>query len=379
MCARAGSTAANTHSPVQSTHGARIPAPRPRDGGAAAAQSSHDHESPHHGLGAVAPPLRNRDVGHESPPHGECTVRGVASLLSRVLLQEDLHFLLTNRIPRRYATLLMGWYSQIESERLTRASIAVWRLFAGDLALHEARTPRFRSLQECFVRELRQGARPIDPDPGVIVSPCDAEVGACGPIRGTEVFQAKGFPYRLEDLLPDRALAERHRNGIFVTLRLKSSMYHRFHAPCDCRVERVVYVSGDTWNVHPIALRRVEQLFCKNERAVVDLVLPDPGQALTLVPVAAILVAGIKLRCLDEVLDLRYRGPNVLPCNASFRKGDELGHFQSGSTILVFASGGFELCDGVAQGAILRAGRPLLRRPARPPGAPAPPIEGASP
>ena len=64
-------------------------------------------------------------------------------------------------------------------------------------------------------------------------------------------------------------LVEAHRNGRYVTLRLTSSMYHRFHAPHDCRVEQVIYISGDTWNVNPIALRRVERLFCKNERAVV--------------------------------------------------------------------------------------------------------------
>lgn len=290
----------------------------------------------------------------------------MASLLSRVLLQEDINFLLTNRIPRRYATLLMGWFSRIESEPLARASIAVWRLFADDLDLGEARETRFRSLHECFVRELKPGARPPDPDPAVIASPCDAVVGACGRVRGTEVIQAKGFPYTLQDLLADPALVERHRDGMFVTLRLRSSMYHRFHAPCDCRVERVVYVSGDTWNVNPIALRRVEKLFCKNERAVIDLVLPEPDQALTLVPVAAILVAGIKLHCLGEVLDLRYRGPNVLSCDASYKKGDELGYFQSGSTILVLASGGFELCDAVTTGAVLRAGQPLLRRPGAP-------------
>ena len=78
-------------------------------------------------------------------------------------------------------------------------------------------------------------------------------VGACGRIEGTTVFQAKGFPYELKDLIPDASLLAKYRDGLFVTLRLKSSMYHRFHAPLDCRVQKLTYVSGDTWNVNPIA------------------------------------------------------------------------------------------------------------------------------
>jgi phosphatidylserine decarboxylase len=286
---------------------------------------------------------------------------GVAAVLTRVLLQEDINFLLTNRIPRRYATIFMGWFSRIEVPWVRRLSLAAFRFFADDLELDEARDADFRSLHDCFIRELKAGARPIDEDPGVVVSPCDAIVGAFGQIRGRQLVQAKGFPYTLTDLLGDEALVKRHEDGMFVTLRLKSNMYHRFHAPCAGRVSEVVYVSGDTWNVNPIALRRVERLFCKNERAVIDLETGGEGQAITLVPVAAILVAGIKLHFLDDVLDLRYRGKNRIGCDATFEKGDELGYFQSGSTIILFATGGFSFCEGVVEGARIRVGEPLLR------------------
>jgi phosphatidylserine decarboxylase len=283
--------------------------------------------------------------------------------LARFFLQEDLNFLLTNRIPRRQATLFMGWFSRIESPLLARLSIAVWRLFADDLRLDEATRTDFASLHECFVRELRPGSRPVDPDPDVVVSPCDAIVGAFGRIDGTQVFQAKGFPYTLLDLLGDPALAERHRDGIYVTLRLKANMYHRFHAPVDARIERVRYLSGDTWNVNPIALKRVEKLFCKNERAVVELGLPGSGEALTLVPVASILVASIKLHAVDGVFDLRYDGPRDIGLDdVSVAKGQELGFFQSGSTIILFASGPFAFSSAVREGATVRVGQALLRR-----------------
>ena len=192
----------------------------------------------------------------------------VRSQLLRLLEQEDINFLLTNRIPRRLATQFMGWFSRIEQPLVRDVSIAVWRLFS-DLDLQEAKQTQFRSMHDCFTRELKTGARPIDGRPDILVSPCDAIVGACGSIAGTELYQAKGFPYSLDDLLGDRDLVAAHRNGCYATLRLTSSMYHRFHAPHDCRIEQVIYISGDTWNVNPIALKRVERLFCRNERAVV--------------------------------------------------------------------------------------------------------------
>ncbi len=285
-----------------------------------------------------------------------------ASLIARIVQQEDLNFLLTNRIPRRYLTLFVGWLSRIENRWVASACIAVWRRFS-DLDLSDARQTRFRSLKACFTRELLPGARPIDPDPAVLTSPSDAIVGAHGRISAETVLQAKGFPYPLLDLLGDPELVRYYRGGSYVTLRLTSSMYHRFHAPTDVRVEQVSYVSGDTWNVNPIALSRVERLFCKNERAIIRCRLPESGELLTLVPVAAILVASIRLHFLDVLLHLRYRGPNVIPCDVPLRKGEEMGWFEHGSTIIVFAPPGFGLCQNIRDGDRIRMGQPLLRVP----------------
>jgi phosphatidylserine decarboxylase len=288
------------------------------------------------------------------------TIRSLISVLSQ---QEDLNFLLTNRVPRAALTRLMGWLSKIEQPVIRDLSIACWRLFS-DLDLSEARTTSFRSLHDCFTRELKPGLRPPDPDPSIVVSPCDAIIGAHGRIQDTELFQIKGAPYSLQDLLGDSELVKQHHNGRFVTLRLTSSMYHRFHAPHDCRVERVIFVHGDVWNVNPIALKRVERLFCKNERAVLQMRLAT-GEALTLVPVAAILVASIRLHFIDVTLNAQTRGPTAFPCDASVRKGEELGWFEHGSTIIVLAPDDFEFCDNVVESARIKAGQPLMRKAVR--------------
>jgi phosphatidylserine decarboxylase len=286
----------------------------------------------------------------------------VRSAFLSILQQEDLNFLLTNRIPRRLATRFMGWFSRIEQPLVRDLSIGVWRFLSG-LDLSEAKKTQFRSMHDCFIRELKDGARPIDVDPVVLVSPCDAIVGASGAIAGTALLQIKGFPYTLQDLLGGSGLVDAHRDGRYVTLRLTSSMYHRFHAPHDCRVEQLTYISGDTWNVNPIALKRIEKLFCKNERAVLRTRLAAGGHLVTLVPVAAVLVASIRLRFLDAPLDLTHRGPDVIACDARFAKGEEMGWFEHGSTIVLLTPDGFSLCENVREGSVIRMGEPLMRLP----------------
>jgi phosphatidylserine decarboxylase len=279
----------------------------------------------------------------------------------RILEREDINFLLTNRIPRHLATQFIGWLSQIEHPLVRDLSIATWRLFT-DVDLTEAKKTKFASLHDCFIRELKDGARPVDGRPEILVSPCDAIVGSFGTVDGNRLYQTKGFPYALDDLLCDQALIDAYRNGRYVTLRLTSSMYHRFHAPHDGRVDQVIYISGDTWNVNPIALKRIERLFCKNERAILRISLPN-GQMVTLVAVAAILVASIRLHCLSGLLNSAYQGPNIFTCDSRFRKGDELGWFQHGSTIVLFAPDGFSFCDNVCEGETIRVGQPLMQLP----------------
>jgi phosphatidylserine decarboxylase len=283
----------------------------------------------------------------------------VRTLISQVAGQENLNFLLTNRIPRRWLTLLVGRISRIRHPWVRGTSIAIWKLFS-DLDLSEARETHFDSLHDCFTRELKEGARPIDANPDVVTSPCDGIIGASGRVQDGTVLQAKGFPYTVADLVGDPELADRYRNGSYVTLRLTSSMYHRFHAPHDLRVERVTYISGDTWNVNPIALKRIERLFCKNERAAIECRLERTGALLTLVPVAAILVASIRLRFLDVRLHLKYQGPNRIDCNARLGKGEEMGWFEHGSTIIVFAPPGVSLSERWKSGDVIRVGQPLF-------------------
>src|SRR5262245_24806063 len=99
------------------------------------------------------------------------------ALIGKITQQEELNFLLTNRIPRRLITQFMVWFSKIENPLIRDLSIGTWKLFS-DLDLREAKRSDFRSMHDCFTRELKENARTVDPDPSVLTSPCDAIVGA---------------------------------------------------------------------------------------------------------------------------------------------------------------------------------------------------------
>jgi phosphatidylserine decarboxylase len=287
------------------------------------------------------------------------TIRAVITGLTE---NERLNFFLTNRIPRRTLTRFMGWFSKIEQPLIRDGSLAVFKLFCAP-NLAEAKNPSFRSLHDCFIRELRDGARTIDRTGNVLVSPCDGILGATGPVRDNTLLQVKGSPYTLHELVRAPELVAHYRHGTYVTLRLTAGMYHRFHAPFDGRVGRVMHIPGDAWNVNPPALKRIDRLYCRNERAVLGLQLDCDQRPVTLVAVAAVLVAGIRLRFLDLPFERNGDRPTLMPCTARFQKGDELGWFEHGSTILVLAPPGYRLCDNVADGGLIRMGQPLLLCP----------------
>lgn len=284
------------------------------------------------------------------------------ALLARLADNDGLNFLLTNRIPRRSLTRFVGWLAKIEQPLVRDLSIAAWRQFS-DLDLSEARKTRFRSLHDCFIRELKDGARPIDMRPDVLTSPCDAIVGASGRIEDGVMLQVKGSTYALEELVREPALVADFRRGTYVTLRLTASMYHRFHAPHDVRVENVRHIAGDTWNVNPPTLKRISRVFCRNERAVLRVSLARTGHRIALVPVAAILVAGLKLRFMDMPADRRHSEPWVRDCDVELAKGEEMGWFEHGSTIIVLAPPGFSLAPIAVEGGGIRMGEPLMHLP----------------
>ena len=281
--------------------------------------------------------------------------------LARLGTLEGVNFLLTNRIPRIFVTRLMGRLSKCQNPALVSFMLWIWSAFT-PLDLSEAAPGEYKSLRDIFTRRLRPGARPINPEARYLISPCDGILGEFGRISHGQLFQAKGMPYALEELLNDQRVAQEFEGGTYVTLRLTSVMYHRFHAPRDCVIEEVVHHQGDTWNVNPPALARIRSLYCRNERAVIRCADTADGRHFILVPVAAISVAGLRIHAIPFLLNVDYRGQRRFRCAEMISRGDELGWFEHGSTIIILVTPGWNLLPELHRGAMLRMGEALLER-----------------
>lgn len=274
---------------------------------------------------------------------------------------ETLNFALTNRFPRLLVSRLMGVISRWQHPFFVQPALWLWQNLA-DLNLHEAEKSSFDSLGDCFTRALKQGARPIDPDAD-FVSPCDGILGASGLIEQGTLLQIKGMPYHLSELLLDAQEAAVLEGFRYLTVRITASMYHRLHSPCDLQVSSIQWITGDCWNVNPIALKRVQKLFCRNHRAILR-TQNQQGETCVIVPVAAVLVGALRLHALGQVVNQNTapfkRLAKDIPGPIAPHQGQELGWFEHGSTVVMLVPAHYRLAEGLAEGSALKAGQKLL-------------------
>lgn len=201
----------------------------------------------------------------------------------------------------------------------------------------------YASFNAFFTRELRPGIRPIAEGKDVIVSPVDGAISQLGPIIEQSIVQAKGRSYSVEELLGgDKTLAEQYKQGQFATIYLSPRDYHRIHMPIAGKLKSMRYVPGKLFSVNPRTARAVPRLFARNERliCVFDTELGD----VTLVLVGAIFVGSMETVWSGQVTppygktieNWTYEGDEAL----SFEKGQEMGRFNMGSTVVMLLPAG---------------------------------------
>jgi phosphatidylserine decarboxylase len=266
--------------------------------------------------------------------------------------------------PKRTFSTALGTVARIPVPRGARASVygAYARRFGIDLGEVELPLEDYATLDAFFTRRLRDGARPVDPDPEVAVSPVDGEVLELGELEGGRLLQAKGCEFTVGALLADPARAERYLGGAYVTLYLSPRDYHRIHAPVDGKVVACRHVPGELFPVNARAVRDVEGLYACNERLVTFL---DGGFG----EVAVVKVAACGVGCVTATYDpgARTHTPRSTGCRdyeppPAVRKGEEIGVFHLGSTVIVLFQPGRVVLEPLARGERLQCGRPLARR-----------------
>ncbi len=246
---------------------------------------------------------------------------------------------------------------------LLRAVIAAYARAYG-VNLDEAALPpgEYATFNDFFTRRLRPDARPLDPRPEVVLAPCDARLQSCGRLPSDgRLEQIKGRAYALAALLASDDEARVFRSGVHATLYLSPAMYHRVHAPADARVLAWRHVPGRRFPVNAAAVRQVDGLFTRNERVIVRLQSARFGP-LALVMVGAANVGRIGLRFAQPLADARSAAPGaVFEPAPSLRRGDELGVFNLGSTVVLLAADARLAPAGPALGDLLRMGQALWR------------------
>jgi phosphatidylserine decarboxylase len=218
------------------------------------------------------------------------------------------------------------------SPPLGRAVISLYSRFY-DVSFDECeKAEGFQSFDEFFTRSLKDGARPIDPDPFVVVSPADGRVDSMGRIERGSRFMVKGRPYLVEELVGDPEEAARYEGGGGCVVYLSPRDYHRVHAPADGVIHHVRSLPGDYYPVNSIGMEHVPNLFVRNRRVSIAIDTPSMGR-ITAVMVVAIVVGRITVSGIDERdVPLGYK---AFDPSREVRRGDEIGVFHLGSTVVL--------------------------------------------
>ncbi len=215
----------------------------------------------------------------------------------------------------------------------------------------------YESLNAFFTRALKADARPLDGHDGSWICPVDGAVSQAGPIQSGRIFQAKGREFTLRELLGgDDAMAANFDSGTFATLYLSPRDYHRIHMPVDGDLLDMTYIPGRLFSVAAYTVKAIPRLFARNERVVCHFET-EHG------PMIMVLVGAINVSATETVWHglvsgdgggitrYRYRGGEV-----SLKRGDEMGRFNLGSTVILITSGDFELDPAITAGAAVRMG-----------------------
>ncbi|MDO9002900.1 MAG: archaetidylserine decarboxylase [Aquabacterium sp.] len=252
-------------------------------------------------------------------------------------MSDRLFVMLQYVLPKQALTAFAGRMAWVKGGALTTRFI---RWFVGRYGVNmaEAANPDLASyptFNEFFTRPLKPGARPLaDAD---LICPVDGAISQIGPIQRDQIFQAKGHHYSTQALVGgDALLAAQFQDGHFATIYLSPKDYHRIHMPCDGRLTRMIYVPGELFSVNPATARGVPGLFARNERVVCVFETEHGPFVLTLVgativgSMATVWHGVVNPPRSKDVREWRYTDQSIV-----LKKGDEMGRFLLGSTVVM--------------------------------------------
>jgi phosphatidylserine decarboxylase len=259
-------------------------------------------------------------------------------------------------VPRNHGARVMGRFARSRASRWVRDAFV--RVYGVDLGEAEHPLSAYPTLEDLFTRRLKAGVRPVDGAPDGLVSPVDGRCAAVGRTVDGAIEVAPGRSLSIAALLGHPLDGERD----VAVLYLSPRDYHRVHVPREGRAVAWNYVPGTLWPVFPAAVRRVPDLFARNERATVSFAL-DGGGSLDVVLVGAFGVGRITLSvCALETN--AGQGAAAGTVDVPLGRSDELGVFHLGSTVILVAPIG-QVAFSINPGEVVQVGRVIGRVGAR--------------
>jgi phosphatidylserine decarboxylase len=249
---------------------------------------------------------------------------------------------LSRLLPTNRLSWLMFYVAQIRAAAFKNALIGVFvKLYKVDLSEAEFEVVKsYPDFSSFFTRALKPNARPIDPDPNVLVSPVDGRVSMLGPVRNGTMIQAKGHDYTVSELLGGSKAAGFFNKGSFCTIYLAPHNYHRIHMPASGKLREWGYQPGRLLSVSERAVRTIPKLFARNER--VYTVFETDFGPIGLVMVGALFVGSIETAWNGRVTPPHgHEAGSYSPMNpVVLMRGREMGRFNMGSTVILLAPPG---------------------------------------
>lgn len=284
-------------------------------------------------------------------------------------MSDRLKILFQHMLPKQRLTRLAGRVAGAEAGSLTTRLIR-WFVAKYGVDMSEAENSdiaSYRSFNDFFTRPLRPGARPLAQ--ADFICPVDGAISQFGAIDDHRILQAKGHSFTTAGLVGgDQALADHFRHGSFANLYLSPRDYHRLHMPCDGSLKRMIHVPGALFSVNPTTARGVPNLFARNERVVC--VFESAQHGLFVMVLVGATIVGSMATVWHGVVN-STRGGKVSEWTyedqrIDLKKGDEMGRFLLGSTIvMLFEPGVIDFNPEWAPERGVRLGEAMGNRPAQ--------------
>ncbi|WP_371375891.1 archaetidylserine decarboxylase [Thalassotalea aquiviva] len=283
---------------------------------------------------------------------------------------DNMKIALQYAMPKHGLSRLVGLFAKSKAGWLTHFAIKRFiKAYGIDMSEAKWQNPEdFATFNDFFTRELKDGAREINPDPMEICFPVDGTISQQGDIEDDRVIQAKGFNYSLTTLLGgNEETAAPFQQGKFSTIYLAPKDYHRIHMPMDGTLREMIFVPGDLFSVNPLTANNVPNLFSRNERVVA--IFDTEIGPMAMVLVGATIVASIETVWAGTIAPSkgkqiqRWQYPSDGEHAIHLKKGEEMGRFKLGSTtVCCFPKDTIEFTEGDDNGTVTRLGKPYAQR-----------------